>query len=61
MKLARDMIDAKTGKVVAEAGTKMTPRLARKLQEAGLKELLVAREELFGRFIGPTRSTTRPA
>jgi DNA-directed RNA polymerase subunit beta len=50
-KLARDLMDAK-GKVVAETGTKMTPRLARKLQEAGLKEILVAREDLVGRFIG---------
>ena len=29
-KADRDLIDAKTGKVVAEAGTKMTPRAARK-------------------------------
>src|SRR5438128_8464286 len=41
-KLTNDLVDAKTGKVVAEAGAKMTPRLARKLQEGGLKEQLVA-------------------
>jgi DNA-directed RNA polymerase subunit beta len=31
LKLTSDLIDAKSGKVVAEAGTKMTPRLAKKL------------------------------
>src|SRR5690606_6528994 len=50
--LVRDLMDAKTNKVVAETGQKMTPRLARKLAEAGLKEILVAREDLFGRYIG---------
>jgi len=50
VKLAADLVDAKTGKVVAEAGTKMTPRLARKLQEGGLKEQLVQAEEIVGRY-----------
>jgi DNA-directed RNA polymerase subunit beta len=51
VKLARDLVDAKTGKVMAEAGTKMTPRLAKKLQEAGLKEQLVTVEDLAGRYV----------
>jgi DNA-directed RNA polymerase subunit beta len=51
VKLVADLVDAKSGKVVAEAGTKMTPRLARKLQEAGLKEQLVAADELVGRYV----------
>ena len=51
VKLARDLVDAKTGKVVAEAGTKMTPRLGKKLQEQGLKEQLVQPEELIGRYV----------
>jgi len=51
VKLTRDLVDAKTGKVVAEAGSKMTPRLARQLSEKGLKEQLVSDEELLGRFI----------
>jgi DNA-directed RNA polymerase subunit beta len=51
VKLARDLVDAKTGKVVAEAGTKMSPRLARKLQEQGLKEQLVTVEDLAGRYV----------
>jgi DNA-directed RNA polymerase subunit beta len=50
VKLARDLVDAKSGKSVAEAGAKMTPRLARKLQEQGLKEQLVTIEDLIGRF-----------
>ncbi|QPC41333.1 DNA-directed RNA polymerase subunit beta [Kaustia mangrovi] len=51
VKPERDLIDAKTGEVAVEAGRKITPRLARKLSEEGLKELLVRDEDLFGRFI----------
>ncbi|QEX17646.1 DNA-directed RNA polymerase subunit beta [Hypericibacter terrae] len=51
VKLAHDLVDAKTGKAVAEAGTKMSPRLAKKLQEAGLKEQLVPIEDLVGRYV----------
>jgi len=50
-KLTADMIDARTGKVKAETGEKMTPRLARKLYDDGLKEVQVASEELIGRFL----------
>lgn len=50
VKLVADLVDAKTGKVVAEAGTKMTPRLAKKLIEGGLKEQLVQPDEMIGRF-----------
>ena len=51
VKLTRDLVDAKTGKVVAEVGSKMTPRLARQLSEKGLKHQLVSDEELLGRFL----------
>lgn len=51
VKPERDLIDAKTGKVVVEAGKKMTPRLARKLAEEGLKELLVQDIDLIGRYL----------
>jgi DNA-directed RNA polymerase subunit beta len=51
VKLISDLVDAETGKVVAEAGTKMTPRTARKLIEGGLKEQLVAQEDLYGRYL----------
>jgi len=46
-----DLIDAKSGDVVVEAGRKITPRLIRKLEEDGLKTLLVTQEELIGRFL----------
>ena len=51
VKPERDLIDAKGGKVVVEAGKKMTPRLARKLAEEGLKELLVQDVDLIGRYL----------
>ena len=50
-KLTSDLVDAKSGKVLAEAGTKLTPRLIRKLKEDGLKDQLVSTEELLGRFL----------
>jgi DNA-directed RNA polymerase subunit beta len=51
LKLVLDLINAKNGKVVAEAGTKMTTRLGRKLVEGGLKEVLLPSNELIGRFV----------
>src|SRR6516164_8421959 len=51
VKLVRDLVDAKTGKVMAEAGTKMTARLAKKLQEGGLKYQVAAAEDLIGRYV----------
>jgi DNA-directed RNA polymerase subunit beta len=49
-KLVRDLVDAKTGKAVAEAGAKVTTRLAKKLQEGGLKQILVTVDDLIGRY-----------
>jgi DNA-directed RNA polymerase subunit beta len=49
-KLTSDLVDAKTGKVVAEAGIKITPRLTKKLQEGGLKIRFVTNEELAGQY-----------
>ncbi len=46
-----DLVDAKTKQVVVEAGKKITPRLARKLSDDGVKELLVQDEDLFGRYL----------
>ncbi len=51
VKLVRDLVNAKTGKVVAEAGTKLNARQARELQAEGLKEQLVSDEEMVGRFL----------
>ena len=50
VKLAYDLVNAKDGKVVAEAGKKVTPRLAKKLLEEGMTEQLKTAEELHGLF-----------
>ena len=50
-KLAADLVNARTGKSVAEADTKLTPRLVAKLESEGLKELLVRSGELAGRYL----------
>ena len=51
IKLDQSLVDAKTGKVVAKADSKITPRLARKLEEKGVKELLVGNDDLVGRYV----------
>jgi DNA-directed RNA polymerase subunit beta len=45
------MINAKSGRVAIEAGTKITGRVLSKLEAAGVDELLVPSEELIGRFV----------
>ncbi|MCW5752790.1 MAG: DNA-directed RNA polymerase subunit beta, partial [Alphaproteobacteria bacterium] len=50
VRLNADLVNAANGKVMVEAGTKLTPRLARKLAEEGLKEMLVGPQELVGRY-----------
>jgi len=51
IKPTTDLVDAKTGKVAIEAGRKVTARLANKLAEEGLKELLIRDEDLYGRYL----------
>src|ERR1051325_330554 len=46
-----DLIDADTGKVAVEGGKKMTVRLARQLQEKGLKALRMSDEDLVGMYL----------
>jgi DNA-directed RNA polymerase subunit beta len=46
-----DLIDAKSGEVVAKGGEKITARRARELAEAGLKEALISSEDLAGRYL----------
>src|SRR5213595_3181275 len=46
-----DLIDADTGKVVLDAGKKLTVRAARQLQEKGLKALRLSDEELAGNYL----------
>ena len=50
-KLTNDLTDAKTGEVVAKAGDKMTPRLARQLKDKGLEEVIIPEEELIGQYL----------
>ena len=51
IKPTTDLVNAKTGKVAVEAGHKLTERLANKLAEEGLKELLITDEDLHGRYL----------
>lgn len=50
-KLAYDLVNAKTGKVVAKEGEKITARGARKLAEEGLEEIRVQSEHLAGQYL----------
>lgn len=51
VKLSHDLIDAKSGEVVAENGTKITPRLARKLEGDGLQEIAFQESDLYGLYL----------
>jgi DNA-directed RNA polymerase subunit beta len=51
VKVTTDLLDAKSGKVLAEAGTKITPRLAKKLKEDGVEEVLATHEDMKGRYV----------
>src|SRR5581483_1978811 len=48
---AADLVDAKSGEVVAKAGEKITAKRARELGEGGLSEVLVGPEDLSGRYL----------
>jgi DNA-directed RNA polymerase subunit beta len=50
VKLENDLIDAKTGKVVVAAGEKITSKIAKKLKEDGLEELVVRMDDLIGKY-----------
>jgi len=50
-KAINDLVDADTGKVVVEAGKKITVRQARQLAERGLKALRMTDDELIGHYI----------
>jgi DNA-directed RNA polymerase subunit beta len=49
-KLTSDLIDASSGEVKAAAGDRMTARLAKRLHEAGMTDVLATDEELIGRY-----------
>ncbi|MEE9387718.1 MAG: DNA-directed RNA polymerase subunit beta [Paracoccaceae bacterium] len=47
-----DLVDAKTGEVIAEAGKKVTPRAVKKLiDEGNVKNLLIPFDHILGRFV----------
>ncbi|MCK5556234.1 MAG: DNA-directed RNA polymerase subunit beta, partial [Alphaproteobacteria bacterium] len=48
VKIRFDIVDAKTGKKKVSAGTKITVRKAKKLEEDGMKKQIIDREELIG-------------
>src|SRR5499426_3861362 len=51
-KAINDLVDADSGKVVLEAGKKLTVRSARQLAEKGLKALRMTDQEVVGHYIG---------
>lgn len=51
-RISYDLVNAETNEVLLEAGQKITPRLAKKFVENGLKKILVQNEELLGGYIG---------
>jgi DNA-directed RNA polymerase subunit beta len=46
-----DLVDADTGQVIAQAGHKISARAAKKLQDGGVKALLLAPDALVGRYL----------
>ena len=50
-KAVNDLVDADSGKVVVEAGKKITVRQARQFAEKGLKALRMTDEELIGHYV----------
>ncbi len=50
LKLHYDLVDAKTGEVLVEAGQKIMARKIAELKKAGVEEIRVSEEELIGRY-----------
>jgi DNA-directed RNA polymerase subunit beta len=51
-RLNYDLINAKTNEVILEAGQKITPRLAKRFVEAGLRKIIVPNHTLLGAYLG---------
>jgi DNA-directed RNA polymerase subunit beta len=58
-KAINDLVDADTGKVVVEAGKKLSVRQARQLAEKGLKFLRMTDEELIGQYLAEDLVNTK--
>ena len=50
IKLTSDIYDSKNNKKILSKGEKLNLVIARKLQEKGLKEILIHQSELIGRY-----------
>jgi DNA-directed RNA polymerase subunit beta len=50
-KLAADLVDARTGEVLAQVDTKMTPRVLKRLVEQGLTDVKAPIEEIVSRYL----------
>ncbi len=51
-RLAYDLINAENNETILEAGQKITPRLAKKYAEQGLKKIVITEEEIIGCYTG---------
>ena len=51
VKLIKDLIDAKTNKIVASAGSRLNKRIITKLKEGGLENILLSAEDLVGKVV----------
>ena len=58
-KLTFDLVDAKTGKTLAEAGQKLTPRALKKFTEEGVKEIIVPQEHILGAYLAADMVNTK--
>ena len=50
IKLTHDLINAKSGRVVLEEGTKITPRVIRDVEKKGIEDHVVPNEDIIGRY-----------
>ena len=50
LKLDYDLLNAKTGRVAVEAGTKLTPRVLNGLEKKGITEYIAPHSDILGRF-----------
>jgi DNA-directed RNA polymerase subunit beta len=51
IKVFADVVHAETDKVLVQSGTKITPRLAKKLSNDGVKDFLQKPEDLIGQYV----------
>ena len=51
LKLDYDLLNAKSGRVAVEAGTKLTPRVLNDLGKKGITEYIAPHDDILGRFV----------